>query len=138
MKLSAIDGLLAIEIPEVNLSIQTTDLVHFHNGGFEILGRADDIINSGGLKINPTEIEPLLAETLSDLGIENNFYLGKKRHTKLGECAVLMLEGKSDFNSELLLNILKGKLPKNQAPLEIIFVPKFAFTDTGKVIRKRI
>lgn len=138
VEVEAINGLLQIAIPALDLKLQTTDMVQIHVDGFEILGRADFIINSGGLKINPLEIEPKVKDLLVKNGINNAFYLGKKADTLLGEKMVLIIEEDPNIVSANVLDMLKSILPNHQSPKEIHIVPSLTHTDTGKVIRKPI
>ncbi|MFB1003939.1 MAG: AMP-binding protein [Bacteroidia bacterium] len=129
------DQRLRIAIPELDFSITTNDMAIVHTDGFEILGRSDDVINSGGIKIHPSLIEPKIKALLHTEGIERHFYLGKKKDVKLGEKAVLVLEGTALKDISHLLEILKRELPIYHNPKDILFVEEIAYTDTGKIIR---
>lgn len=129
------EGQLTLEILPLKLHIKTNDLATLHPNGIEILGRVDDVINSGGVKIHPALVEPRIKEILLSASIERPFYLGKKSNTELGEHAVLVVQGASIKDSSHLLEILKRELPAYHNPKEIIFVAKVAYTDTGKVVR---
>jgi len=136
VKLQTKDNQLKISIPELDLEVHTTDIVKIHTTGFEIIGRADDIINSGGIKIHPSLIEPLIAKLLSDAGIDRRMYLAKKQDLKLGEKAILVMEGMAMKNTSFILELMKRELPMYHNPKEILFLEKIAYTNTGKVIRK--
>ena len=138
VKLSTKNDVLCIAIPELDFAITTNDMALIHTQEFEIRGRADDIINSGGIKINPTEIEPIISSLLEDNGIKNAFYLGKKIDHHLGEKMVLVMETKPTVLSLNLLEIIKTNLPQYSAPKEIHWVDQLTYTDTGKVIRTPI
>ena len=129
------DKKLCIAIPELNFNITTNDLAILHPDGFEILGRSDDVINSGGIKIYPSLIEPKIKALLHNKGIERRFYLGKKIDMKFGEKAVLVIEGSALKDISNLLFILKKELPVYHNPKDIFFVKEIAYTDTGKIIR---
>ena len=51
---------LQIHIPELNIQLQTNDIGEFREDGFVILGRSDNVINSGGIKIHPHQIEVVI------------------------------------------------------------------------------
>jgi len=138
VELSTKDDVLCIAIPELDFTITTNDMARIHTQGFEILGRADDIINSGGIKINPIELEPLVASLLEANGIKNAFYLGKKIDPLLGEKMVLVMETEPTVLNQDLLEIIKTNLPQYSAPKEIHWVQQLVYTDTGKVIRNRV
>ncbi|PCJ63856.1 MAG: hypothetical protein COA58_14590 [Bacteroidetes bacterium] len=138
VKLSLTNSLLRIDIPEINISVMTNDLAKIEVHGFEIVGRADDIINSGGLKLNPVELEPQIQLVLDSQNIHRNFYLGKAPDQKLGERAVLVIEGKPFGGISEIINLLKKDLPRHSSPTEITFIPFLTYTDTGKVVRRPI
>lgn len=113
----------------------TNDLVEFDSkNNFKIIGRADNMINSGGLKISPEEIERKISEMISQrimvMGIPDE---------KLGEKLVLLIEGMELDKGTLLLlkNYLNENLDKNKAPKEIIFVKQFEETSNGKLDRRK-
>jgi len=126
---------LIISIPELNIIVGTNDVVEKHTDGFALLGRTDDVINSGGLKLHPAMLEPQIKKVLNGLGITYNFYLGKQMDKIFGEMAVLVLEGKRGLIDDQLLMTLKEQLPPYQHPKKIVWVEKISYTDTGKVKR---
>ncbi|MEE9365017.1 MAG: AMP-binding protein [Cellulophaga sp.] len=111
--------------------VVTNDLVKIISATeFQYLGRFDNIINSGGIKLIPEEIETKLISLLKTpyfvVGIPDN---------KLGQKLVLILEGKEipeNLTSEIAA--LKS-LTKYQIPKEVFLVPKFVEAN-GKVQRK--
>lgn len=127
---------LCIAIPALKFFIKTNDLAILHPEGFEVLGRADDVINSGGIKIHPVLVEQVVEKVLKSEGVFREFYVGKKCDNKWGEIAVLVMEGTPLHNVDHLLRILRQSLPKYHNPKEILFVVSIAYTDTGKVIRE--
>lgn len=126
---------LCIAIPALDFSIQTNDIVKLHPNGFEIIGRSDDAINSGGIKIHPAILEPTIKQVLLSAGITRNFYVSKKADDQLGEKAILVLEGTPIKDSEHVLEIIKRAVPAYHNPKEIIYVDRVDYTDTGKLIR---
>jgi O-succinylbenzoic acid--CoA ligase len=129
---------LCIAISELNFYSKTSDIATLHPDGFELLGRADDVINSGGVKIHPAIIEPLISEQLLEAGIKRPFYLSKKTDKTLGEKAVLVMEGTPIKEGSFVLEMLKRALPPYHHPKEIVFVDHIAYTDTGKVKREPV
>ncbi len=136
--LSVIEDCLSVSIPELGLNVLTHDIVEFTNHRFKLLGRSDDVINSGGVKIHPVLIEPLIAVSLASAGINRAFYLSKKPNTVFGEITVLVIEGEAIQDSSYLLELLKRDIPAYMHPKELVFVDQIQFTETGKVIRKSI
>ena len=84
-------------------------------------------IISGGIKLIPEQIEEKLASK-----IHQRFFIASKPDNELGEKVVLVIEGeKQDFDETLY-----EALDKYEKPKELIFIPKFKETDSGKIMRK--
>ncbi len=114
--------------------IISNDLVEFNpQNEFKIIGRWDNIINSGGLKIIPEEIEKVISSF-----IPNRILVGGLPDDGLGEKLVLFIEGNKWDNATLSLftKALNDHLEKNKTPKEIIFVDSFIETGNGKINRK--
>jgi len=109
-------------------AIVTNDLVELINENqFVFLGRIDNVINSGGVKIMPEQVEQKL-----DGKINRRFFIASKEDKELGEKVVLVVEGDSfDIDKSVF-----ETLDKYERPKEIVFVPKFKETENGKVLRK--
>ena len=99
-------GCLKISAPKLNAEIlQTNDLVEITGQKqFRFLGRLDNVINSGGAKIFPEELEKRVKNEIPNeavfLGIEDE---------KLGQKLVLVIEGESDENLKSKIYNLKLK-----------------------------
>jgi O-succinylbenzoic acid--CoA ligase len=89
-------------------------------------GRFDNVINSGGIKLIPEQIEEKLATSIS-----NCFFVYGQADELLGEKLVLYVEGETMPIDESVFEALD----KYERPKEIVFVPEFKRTATGKVIR---
>lgn len=129
-----------------NELIQTTDVVELLNPNeFKWLGRKDNVINSGGIKIHPEQIEKIIKVEFARLGIPNEFYVTGIKDENLGKRLVLMLE--VDLQSPLrvtmseesilssISSIIEGKYSKYHVPKKILFQERFARTESGKVKR---
>ncbi|MBT5995705.1 MAG: hypothetical protein HOG73_08290 [Candidatus Marinimicrobia bacterium] len=92
---------------------------------FRWLGRFDNVINSGGVKIIPEVVEAKLASVISD----RRYFIAGLPDESLGEKVILLVEGEA-------LSILFNTLDKFEQPKEIYFIPKFVETESGKVNRK--
>jgi O-succinylbenzoic acid--CoA ligase len=108
--------------------IVTNDLVELVNEQqFIFLGRIDNVINSGGVKLIPEQIEAKLIGK-----INNRFFVTGLPDTVLGEKLVLVIEGeKQDFPADFF-----DVLGKYEKPKEIVFVLKFKENENGKLLRK--
>jgi O-succinylbenzoic acid--CoA ligase len=131
-------GCLVINAPHLNTSpIITNDLVELVSPlEFHWRGRWDHVINSGGVKIMPEEIEKAMQPHLQRLGIINSYFIAGISQDALGEEAVLVMEGflSLEMESRLLLE-LKESLDRYKAPRRILYSNKFSVTTMGKVKR---
>jgi O-succinylbenzoic acid--CoA ligase len=124
---------LQIRLPELAKPLQTNDLAELQSeNSFRILGRADSVIISGGIKYLPETIEKKL-ETY----IQRRFVISSVPDGKLGEKLVLVIEGEP-FETGQLIKQVKTVLPGYEQPKSIIFINLFPETTSGKVIRKEI
>jgi O-succinylbenzoic acid--CoA ligase len=127
---------LEIHIPAIDLKLKTNDIVELQEDGFVILGRSDDVINSGGIKIYPHPIEIVIERVFQMMKLHKKFYVSKENHAEYGEIPILIVEGKPDFNQTHFTQTLTPLLPKYHTPKKIYFIPKIRHTETGKVIRE--
>lgn len=121
---------LVIEALELSKEkIITNDIVEILNATqFILKGRIDNIINSGGIKIFPEEVEEILAKFISV-----PFFIASKPYEILGEKVILLLEA-TPF---LIENNFFSQLSKYQIPKEILFLEAFERTETNKINRKK-
>ena len=121
---------LVIHAPKIIAedTVVTNDLVELVNENqFKFLGRIDNVINSGGVKIMPEQVEQKL-----DGKLDRRFFITSKEDKELGEKVVLVVEGDSfDIDTTIF-----DCLDKYEHPREILFVSKFKETENGKVLRK--
>ena len=125
---------LKIFAPKLNPEIlQTNDIVDLLNEKqFKFLGRFDNVINSGGVKIFAEELENLIKKHID----KDLVFLGKPDET-LGEKLILVIEGKNE--EHLKSKIYNLEFPsKFHIPKEILFLEKFPRAENGKVLRKDI
>ncbi len=122
---------LVISAPDLNVeNLITNDVVKLvSNNQFIWLGRFDNVINSGGIKLFPEQIEEKIAKK-----IRNRLFVAGIPDEKLGEKLVLFVEG-IPFEIE---NSVFDSLDKYEKPKEIKFIPIFEETETGKIKRKEI
>ena len=124
-------GCLVINAPKLNnKTLITNDLIKLKNKReFKFLGRIDNIINSGGIKISPENLEDWIKKF-----IPNELVFIGIPDINLGEKLVLVLEGKEDLN--LKSHILQLPFEKKYLkPKEIIFIEKIPRTPNNKIDR---
>jgi O-succinylbenzoic acid--CoA ligase len=128
-------GCLAIHAPHLSArSFVTNDLARVITpSSFQFLGRYDNIINSGGLKISPESIERLISPHLS-----RRFFVSGIPDPLLGERAVLVIEDDPwpPADCTELLSRLSSLLPPRTCPRSIIFLSNFPETPSGKILRR--
>ena len=119
---------LVIDAPSItNEKIVTNDIVEIHNEKqFKWLGRYDNVINSGGVKLFPEQIETKLASKIS-----NRFFIAGLPDAVLGTRVVLIIEGEVKEIDDVIFD----SLDKFEKPKEILFLPEFVETETKKVNR---
>ncbi|MBU2907396.1 AMP-binding protein [Arenibacter algicola] len=127
-------GCLVIEAPKVSDTvIVTNDLVKLISPAeFQWLGRYDNIINSGGVKLIPEQLETKLSVL-----IESRFFVAGIPDAILGQKLILVVEGNID-REQLHMDIKSLKsISKFEIPKEILVVPQFVETGSGKVDRTK-
>ena len=129
--ISLSDDCLVIDAPEVCPErLVTNDIAELDTEGrFRILGRKDNVICSGGLKIHAEEIERQLRPHL-----RVPYIISKRPDEKFGEVVVLLTEGSADEAREVCQRVL----PKYHQPKVYIQIDKIPLTETGKPARKEI
>ena len=139
------EGCLVIDAPQVCAeTLVTNDIVeiepYIYNKveklRFRIKGRKDNVICSGGIKIQIEEVETLLKPHL-----EKPFMLAKKKDGKFGEIAVLLTEDEDIKRVEATVRRLLSdesekssdhKKYKYWIPKEFRYVEHLPLTETGK------
>ncbi|CAM1344484.1 AMP-binding protein [Tenacibaculum amylolyticum] len=128
---------LLIKAPKVSDEmVVTNDIVQLvSDTQFEWLGRYDNVINSGGVKLHPEQIEEKLAQILT-----NRFFVAGIPDEKLGEKLILIIEDNATSNAVEKLNKQISQLTtlhKYEIPKEIYFVKQFIETETKKIQRTK-
>lgn len=127
------ENCLMIDCPTLtDKQIVTNDLVEIvTEKEFKWLGRKDNIINSGGIKISPEEIEQKLQPIL----IGMKFYVSSVLDEKLGNKLVLVVNKSIFLTLDIKLSFINSKLEKHKTIKQIIYVDEFEYTENGKIIR---
>lgn len=150
-------GNLIIHVPYIETSpVITNDIVEITGQqSFRWLGRLDHVINTGGFKIFPEEIETKIASVMHSMEGKfsasgsslqkdqstQRYFIAPLPDKKLGQIPVLIIEApeptaiyKESVISELQKK-LSGNIAKHEVPRAVYFVPRFIETPTGKIIR---
>lgn len=127
-------GCLILHVPDISEhKIVTNDLVVIHSDkSFDILGRVDNIINSGGIKLSPERIEEKIRPF-----INIPFVISAVAHPSLGQQVVLVMEYPPP-NPSKLLEAIKTELLKFEIPAKIYVLNPLPRTESGKIQRQAI
>lgn len=130
-------GCLCIRTTYLENEIVTNDIVEMVDiNQFIWLGRWDNVINSGGLKIFPETIEQKLEEVFSVLEFKNTFFIAGQPDEKWGQAVHLFVEGSlAEEKIQDLNDTMKNRLHKFEVPKSIHFLPNFVRTNSSKVNR---
>lgn len=129
-------GCLHIRAPYLKGTVVTNDLIEMVNDHqFRWKGRWDHVINSGGIKVSPELVEDRLQTYLAD----TPFFITALPDEKMGEAVTLFVQ--DDPWSEQRIKYFKSKassiLSKYEAPRRFVFIPRFEYTPSGKIDRKK-
>lgn len=125
---------LIIDAPFIAAPVITNDVTALINEKeFLWKGRIDYVVNSGGVKLFPEEVE----KKLSPL-IREGFFVAGLPDARLGEKLCLFIEGRSCNKAQRrsLLEKISGYLDKYEKPRDIFFIDTFNRTSSGKINRK--
>lgn len=129
------ESTLVIEAPKVcDGELVTNDVAEVNDKGeFRICGRKDNVINSGGIKIQIEEVEKILRPYISC-----PYFISSISDPKFGEIAVMLLEADQlpeDERRELnctLDKTCRERLEKYHCPKAYFYLPALPYTETGK------
>ena len=129
-------GCLTIHAPRLSDElVVTNDIVDLKNAQqFEWLGRIDNVINTGGVKVFPEKIEAKLEKI-----IQARFFITSFSDKKLENKVALIIESDNWINEKInaLKLDLKQVLSKFEQPKAIYFLTQFEETPTKKIQRQR-
>jgi len=136
------DGALIIHAPSRGVHhLKTQDAIRFTSNSapleFEWLGRLDDVINTGGIKVHPAQLEHQLAHTLDGHLEGRRWYIAGRPHPETGQSVTLVVEGfREPRLSADWLDLIAQSHPGPQRPREVEWRKTFDETATGKVVRR--
>jgi O-succinylbenzoic acid--CoA ligase len=119
--------------------IQTNDLAEITSENtFTWLGRIDNVINSGGVKIVLDMVDEVVAAVLYDSGYENNFFSWFEKDEKLGQKLILIIQkAEKNITCEILLDEIRKRVSTYEIPKHVYFVEEFVKTPTDKIDKRR-
>ncbi len=119
----------------------TGDIVEQRGDRYYFLGRRTGIINVGGLKVHPEEVE---AQINMHPAVRMSC-ARPRRNPITGSIVVadVVLQKDNDQNGPLekiegeILKLCRERLPKHKVPVKLHFVSSLAVAETGKIIRQQ-
>jgi len=133
-------GCLYISGPMTNFEIiQTNDLAKLTGeSAFKWLGRIDNVINSGGVKIILDGVDEHIAKVFYKINYDAAFFSWYQPDEKLGQKLVLIVEGTSDtFSEQMLIAEIRTALSAYEIPKHVYFANQFLKTKTEKTDKRR-
>lgn len=130
------EGTLVINAPGVSPEeLITNDIAEINEcGQFRIIGRKDNTINTGGVKVQIEEVERFLTEKS---GIKDGFRISWRAHQVLGQEVVMLIDASMTEKKMALLKSAISTLPKYWQPKDIVVVDTLPMTETGKPDRAK-
>lgn len=127
-------GCLSIQASDISEEkIITNDVVNLISPtSFEWLGRIDNVINSGGIKIYPEQIEEKLAAFIA-----LPFIITSEKDNLLGERIILIFENNGAHEIPNFSEAFSS-LSKFERPKKVYTFSKFPYTETGKIKRDEV
>ena len=122
---------LVVIAPEFSFRrLVTNDIVDLHDSHtFHWLGRADNVINSGGIKIPAEQLEHDLAPY-----INVPFYVVGCKDSRWGEVPVIVFEGSPD-DVQAIIDTLRDVIDHRRCPRKAFAVKTLPRTPNGKLLR---
>jgi O-succinylbenzoic acid--CoA ligase len=113
----------------------TNDQVVLHAPDeFSYLGRIDNVINSGGVKVNPEVVEDKL-----QMHLKNRILVAGKKDPTLGEKVILVVELAGSGKPQGLHAAIEGAgLNKFEIPRVVYFMDFFPESSSGKILRRKV
>ncbi len=128
-------GCLIVETDTLSVGrVVTNDVVTLlSHSEFLFRGRADNVINSGGLKIHPEELEAIL---LPVIPTGSKLYVTSRPSERWGEEAVVV----TDWPGLTMDTVRRSlaSLPQSHLPKDIVLKADIPLTSSGKIIREKM
>jgi acyl-coenzyme A synthetase/AMP-(fatty) acid ligase len=126
----------AVPLADAEGFVDTRDLVEKRGDRYYFVGRSDGIVNVGGVKVHPEEVEAIIN---AHPGVLMSL-VQPRRSPVTGavvEACVVSAEGEAgEALARDILAFCRRQLPRHKVPVAIRFVPSLAVGPTGKLIRR--
>lgn len=107
------------------------------DGYFYVVDRKKDMIDVGGLKVYPREVEEVLFEhpavkEAAAIGMPDSF------RGEVVRCFVVLKESNSRVTEKEIIQFCSERISKYKVPQKVEFVPELPKTLVGKVLRRKL
>jgi o-succinylbenzoate---CoA ligase len=129
------NGCLVVTSPELDIEdLMTHDAIEIINStSFHWKGRIDNVINTGGVKVFPEQIEQKLSRKFNT----EHFFIASEKDDRLGECVIAILLA-TKISSEDFKNKCIELLEKYEQPKELYVLEDFVYLANNKLDRNRM
>jgi len=122
--------------------VDSADMVERHGDRYFFVGRKGGIINIGGLKVHPEEVEAVINRhphvRMSLVRPKRSPFTGA---IVVADVVLTTAPAVAENEAELrddILKLCRGALPRHKVPAAISFVPALAVAATGKLLRRAV
>lgn len=131
IKIKTENDCLVVDAPYLGVEdLITNDIVNIIDEyRFTWIGRKDFIINTGGIKLHPEQIENKIKGCLTQ-----SYFVTKEIDINFGEIVILIIEGVAIAESKIR-EMISNKLSTYEMPKKIHFIHEFVYTNTHKINR---
>lgn len=129
-----LDGENFLSTDSGDIEIKTGDLATESQDGYLLQGRLKEEINSGGIKVSPSQLESII----SDLGMPGEIAVVGAPHQFLGEQVVLIVESKYVNKFHDIQEKLQLMLPNGHTPKLVISLDEFPVLPNAKTDRMKL
>ncbi len=116
--------------------VDTGDMLDLREGRYYFAGRRDGMINVGGMKVHPEEVEAVI-----NRHPQVRMSLVRTRKNPITGALVVaevVLKNEPESKSQLeneILELCRQALPRHKVPAAIRIVPALGLASTGKLVR---
>lgn len=121
--------------------LETNDIVELTSkSSFKWLGRLDNVINTGGIKVFAESVERAIVPTVASSSASSRYFVSGLKDPTYGQIVTLFLESESELDEEKLLSDIRinSGLSKYETPKRIVFLKAFPETPSGKIDKQKI
>lgn len=130
-------GCLVIKAPALtDTALITNDVIELKDAShFRWLGRFDHVINTGGIKVFPEQVERKLEPFLT-----RRFFIGSLPDEKLNQKVILVIEGPplSPAKEMSLKQSVETVLDRFERPRQVFYIPAFEVSSSGKILKNKM